>query len=1046
MKTSCGSGWSLRSAAAALAGPLLALAASAGSAPAGRPEGPPPMPARGVLPLEPVAVTERADSVMALAASPWAPVFAVGSSRQVFLYHAETLELLGVLPFPEGVPYGLRFSRNGALLLAGGGRGGASGGVVAWSVADGTRVIETGDEPDAVLSADLRADRSAVALGGTDRIVKVVSAADRSRLHELKKHADWVTAVAYSPDGALLASGDRAGVAVVWDAATGRELHTLAGHQGAVADLAWRGDSAVLATAGEDGTVRLWNAADGAPVKAWPAHKEGVLSVDFAPDGRMATCGRDCVVRIWTDDGVGERVIKDFADLPLRAAFALEGRRLLIGDWTGAIRVVETADGTKVGVVPANPRPVAQRIEEASAELPAVRAEHAKLVVAAAKAGRTAAAAEAAAAQAAQADREAAAALAEAETAVTQSSSVVTQAVAAHAAYVEATETVEARHAAAVDAQRQAEAALKSARAAVPAAEAEVPARRKAVEAADAALAAARAADADGAAKRAVATESAARAKESAGRVTASQQQLAAARAEVERRAGAMTAATNDAMRAEAQTALNAAREAMQAAETATVAAQQAEVQANAAAAAAAAAAQAAPAETMTKQALHAAGEAARMAAEALGAVEARIAAARVAIGPCEATAARAVEATASAAGLRDEARKQKQASEAALAKARAAAGEAVKRRDAVAAAKAATGPVAVATAREAEEARQAAGAAVAARDAAAARIESLEQGLLTLKAAQLDSILGTVAARVSSQGADPGGLTRRIEFARAAAGRIQIPKPPPPPVPRKEPNAILDLLGRHHLVVLHFPIALLFAALLFEGIWWWRQVTWASHGAFLLLHLGSFSAVVAAGLGWMFAAVGAYDAALLDPHRWMGTAAAAASVVAVFLRGGRRPPHALYPVSLFATVVCTVLAGHLGGAVTHGKGHLTKPMPRVIAAITGRASPAPKPADVFAETVRPILEKHCLQCHGGEHPAGGYALDRKAGAFQGVTAGTAGIVPGDPAQSELARRILLPPEHPDAMPPPGRPAVNAAETLSIVHWIQQGAPWADER
>ena len=40
---------------------------------------------------------------------------------------AETLELLGVLPFPEGTPHVLKFSRNGSLLLAGGGHGGKSG-------------------------------------------------------------------------------------------------------------------------------------------------------------------------------------------------------------------------------------------------------------------------------------------------------------------------------------------------------------------------------------------------------------------------------------------------------------------------------------------------------------------------------------------------------------------------------------------------------------------------------------------------------------------------------------------------------------------------------------------------------------------------------------------------------------------------------------------------------------------------------------------------------------------------------------------------------
>ena len=66
------------------------------------PDGPPPMP--GELPLEPVVRTRAANALTALAASPWAPLVAVGGQKQIILYNTETLEPLGVLPFPEGFP------------------------------------------------------------------------------------------------------------------------------------------------------------------------------------------------------------------------------------------------------------------------------------------------------------------------------------------------------------------------------------------------------------------------------------------------------------------------------------------------------------------------------------------------------------------------------------------------------------------------------------------------------------------------------------------------------------------------------------------------------------------------------------------------------------------------------------------------------------------------------------------------------------------------------------------------------------------------------
>src|SRR5205823_11764237 len=79
------------------------------------------------LPLEPVTRGEHASAAGAIAANPWAPFFAVASPHQILLYHAQSLQLLGVLPFAEGLPKVLTFSRSGAILMAGGGVGGQSG-------------------------------------------------------------------------------------------------------------------------------------------------------------------------------------------------------------------------------------------------------------------------------------------------------------------------------------------------------------------------------------------------------------------------------------------------------------------------------------------------------------------------------------------------------------------------------------------------------------------------------------------------------------------------------------------------------------------------------------------------------------------------------------------------------------------------------------------------------------------------------------------------------------------------------------------------------
>ncbi|MFT7489716.1 MAG: mono/diheme cytochrome c family protein, partial [Candidatus Promineifilaceae bacterium] len=132
-----------------------------------RPEGPAPMPVD--LPLEAVHVLQRADAIIALAANPWAPVTAAGSENQVLLHHSGTRDLVGVLPFPEGAIYDVRFSRNGQLLLVAGGAAGKDGAVVIFDARSGERLLDLRAGYDAVLSADVSADQRDVVIGGTDR-------------------------------------------------------------------------------------------------------------------------------------------------------------------------------------------------------------------------------------------------------------------------------------------------------------------------------------------------------------------------------------------------------------------------------------------------------------------------------------------------------------------------------------------------------------------------------------------------------------------------------------------------------------------------------------------------------------------------------------------------------------------------------------------------------------------------------------------------------------------------------------------------------------
>ncbi|AMV19305.1 c-type cytochrome domain-containing protein [Planctomyces sp. SH-PL14] len=303
---------------------------------------------------DPQVQSPTVNAVTALACSPWASLGAVSGHKQVTLFNTQTAEVLGVLPYPEGQPHILKFSRTGDLLLVGGGRGGAAGKVVVYDVKTGERKIEVGDEYDAVLGADISPNQQLIALGGPKKILRVYSTATGELLFEQKKHTDWVTAIEFSPDGVLLASGDRANGLLVWESDTGKEFYNLVGHQGSVNDVSWRPDSNALASASEDNTIRLWEMNNGTEIKKWNAHG-GCAAVDYTRDGRLVSTGRDRVVRLWNGDGGQLKEFGGMTDLGLEVAYDNETNFVLGGDWSGMVRIWNTADGALLHQINTNP-------------------------------------------------------------------------------------------------------------------------------------------------------------------------------------------------------------------------------------------------------------------------------------------------------------------------------------------------------------------------------------------------------------------------------------------------------------------------------------------------------------------------------------------------------------------------------------------------------------------------------------------------------------------------------------------------------------------
>jgi WD40 repeat protein len=285
----------------------------------------------------------RAHPITALAASPWAPLLAVAGHERIYLYNLATRKAAGEIAFPEGIPYVLRFSRDGSMLLAAGGKGVQSGKAVLFDVKTGSRLGVAGHETDIVLAADVSPDGRLVAIGGPGKVVKVFEVAGGKLVYEIKKHTDWITALEFSPDGTKLATADRAGGIHLWEASSGGIMVSLGDHKDSVTSLSWRSDGRLLASGSEDGQIIIWDAQDGFPAAAIPeAHAGktppgGVLSVCFMADGRLASVGRDRTMKIWTSEGKPVSSSPVEADLLTKVTVSFDSKITVAGDYRGRV-------------------------------------------------------------------------------------------------------------------------------------------------------------------------------------------------------------------------------------------------------------------------------------------------------------------------------------------------------------------------------------------------------------------------------------------------------------------------------------------------------------------------------------------------------------------------------------------------------------------------------------------------------------------------------------------------------------------------------------
>lgn len=269
--------------------------------------------------------------------------------------------------------------------------------------------------------------------------------------------------------------------------------------------------------------------------------------------------------------------------------------------------------------------------------------------------------------------------------------------------------------------------------------------------------------------------------------------------------------------------------------------------------------------------------------------------------------------------------------------------------------------------------------------------------------------------------------------------------------------DAIVEVYGRLHLLVLHFPIALIILA---ASIELWRAAIrerTVAGASVVCLVFGALGAAVAASSGWIHAThTSSYvlpdgsDEFVLAAHRWLGVASAAFGLVAALmaltcvLSKGK----ALVPwtrVLILISAVTVGVASHYGGTMAWGENYVLAPLterPAETVVATDDAAgpedpvePATEAVDgpdltlvTFEADVEPILAQHCYRCHGEARQRGGIRLDSLEDVMLEV-------VPGKPDQSYLIEVMRLPEDH-DLHMPKNKPSLPDEQINTIAAWI----------
>lgn len=249
----------------------------------------------------------------------------------------------------------------------------------------------------------------------------------------------------------------------------------------------------------------------------------------------------------------------------------------------------------------------------------------------------------------------------------------------------------------------------------------------------------------------------------------------------------------------------------------------------------------------------------------------------------------------------------------------------------------------------------------------------------------------------------------------------------------------ITDFIGRFHPVLVHLPIGFLLIGLILQWLSSNEKYNVSQQVIKVVTLAGMITAIISCITGYLLSLSGDYDENLVNWHIWMGIGVAIISIF-FYIKISYRQFDLFNKILSIILLLFILITGHLGGSLTHGPNYLTAAWSSSedSTSIVQKKIVNIQEANVYGDVIQPLLQTKCYSCHGEKKQKSNLRLDAPQWILKGGKNGA--IINVSAEESELIKRLLLPREDDDHMPPKQKPQLSEKEIALIHWWVDNGS------